>query len=69
MVKWSKIVDHDHGQNSKFLWSNGQKLAIFAMTIAKIPELPRLNGQNLSILTIDHGKFQVVMVMVKFFDH
>ena len=40
-----------------------------AMTIAKIPELPWLNGQNLSILTIDHGKFQVVMVMVNFFDH
>ena len=51
----------------KVSWSNGQKF--LTMTMAKISELPWSNGQNWSILTIDNGKFQVVMVMVNFFDH
>ena len=34
------------------------------MTMAKISELPWLNGQNWSTLTIDHGIFQGVMFMV-----
>ena len=63
MVKWSKIFDNDHGQ---ILKSRGQNWLF--LTMNKISELPWLNGQNWSILTIDHGKFQVVMVMVKFFD-
>ena len=71
MVKWSKIFDHDHGQNSKISVVKWSKLAIFDHDHDHDQHfrLPWLNGQNWSILTIDHGKFQVAMVMVNFFDH
>ena len=49
--------------------SKGQIWPFLTMTMAKIQELPWSNGQNWSILTIDHGKIKGVMVMVNFFDH
>ena len=54
----------DHLAYVRVSWSNGQNF--LTMTMAKMPELPWLNGQNWSSLTIDHGKFQVVMVMETF---
>ena len=54
MVKWSKIVDHDHGQNLKIAVVKWSKMAIFDQTI--IQELLWSIGQNWSILTIDHGQ-------------
>ena len=47
MVKWSKIFDHDHVQNLKFPWSNGQKLAIFDHD----------HGQNSRITMVKWSKF------------
>ena len=71
-VSWSngqKFLTMTMAKIFKFPWSNGQNWSFLTMTMAKIPELPWSNGQNLSNLTIDHGEFQVAMVMVNFFDH
>ena len=69
MVKWSKIVDHDHGQNFKIAvvkWSNWPFLT---MTMTKITKFSWSNGQNWPFLTMTMAKIEGVMVMVNFFDH
>ena len=59
------VITFKFTQNKKVL----DTWPFLTMTMSKIPGLPWLNGQNWSILTIDHGKFHVVMVMVNYFDH
>ena len=51
----------DHLAYVRVSWSNGQKF--LAMTTAKISNFPWSNGQNGSILTIDHGNIEGVMVI------
>ena len=69
MVKWSKIFDHDHGQNFKIAVVKWSKLAILTMTMAKITKFSWSNGQNWPFLTMTMAKIEGVMVMVNFFDH
>ena len=72
MVKWSKIFDHDHGQNFKIAVVKWSKLAIFDHGHGqnlRITVVNWSNGQNWSILTIDHGQIEGFIVMVNFFDH
>ena len=69
MVKWSKIFDHDHCQNPKLPWSNGQNWPFLTMTMAKITKFSWSNGQNWPFLTMTMAKIEGVMVMVNFFDH
>ena len=46
MVKWSKIFDHDHGQNFKIAVVKWSKLAIFDHD----------HGQNLKITVVKWSK-------------
>ena len=69
MVKWSKILDHDHGQNFQIAVVKWSKLVIFDHDHSQNYELPWSNGQNLSILTIDHGQNRGCHGHGQFFDH
>ena len=68
MVKWSKIFDHDHGQNFKIAVVKWSKWPFLTMTMSKIQEFPWSNGQNWSIWPSTMGTIEGVMVMVNVFE-
>ena len=56
MVKWSKIFDHDHGQNFKLSVVKWSKLAIFDRDHGQNFKIAVVKWSKLVILTIDHGQ-------------
>ena len=56
MVKWSKIFDHDHGQNFKISVVKWSKLAIFDHDHGQNFKIAVVKWSKLVILTIDHGQ-------------
>ena len=69
MVKWSKIFDHDHGQNFKIAVVKWSKLAIFDHDHGQNYKIFVVKWSKLAILTMTMAKIEGVMVMVNFFDH
>ena len=55
LVKWSKIFDHDHGQNFKIAMVKWSKLAIFDHNHDQNLRITVVKRSKLGILTIDHG--------------
>ena len=56
MVKWSKIFDHDHGQNFKITVVKWSKLVIFDHDHGQNFKITVVKWSKLVNLTIDHGK-------------
>ena len=56
MVKWSKIFDHDHGQNFKISVVKWSKSAIFDHDHGLNFKIAVVKWSKLVILTIDHGQ-------------
>ena len=69
MVKWSKIIDHDHGQNFKIAVIKWSKFVIFDHDHGQHFRLLWSNGQNWSIRQLTTAKLQGVMVIANFFDY
>ena len=56
MVKWSKIFDHDHGQNFKIALVKWSKMAIFDHDHGQNSRITVVKWSKLVNLTIDHGQ-------------
>ena len=69
MAKWSKIFDHDHGQNFKMTVVKWSKLVIFDHEHGQNFKITEVNWSKLVNLTIDHGKITGCHGHGQFFDH
>ena len=56
MVKWSKIFDHDHGQNSKIAVVKWSKLAIFDHDHGHDYKIFVVKWLKLAVFDHDHGQ-------------
>ena len=56
MVKWSKIFDHDHGQNFEIAVVKWSKLVLFDHDHGQNREISVVKWPKFVNLTIDHGQ-------------